>query len=134
MSKSTCKSCGANCEGEYCFRHKPRKAMKSSRITFRKAREFNESPDINKMRDFFVQIWRKRPHRSEISDTYLGQEPLTVFFHHILPKEKYPEAAFDEENIILLTLDEHTNVEFDMYKYEEVNRRRDLLKVKYERA
>ena len=105
--------------------------MKSSRITFRKAREFNESPDINKMRDFFVQIWRKRPHRSEISNTYLGQEPLTVFFHHILPKEKHPEAAFDEENIILLTLDEHTNVEFDMYKYEEINNRRNNLKTKY---
>jgi hypothetical protein len=115
-----------------CIKHKPRKAMKSSRITFRKAREFNTSPDINKMRNFFVDIWRKRPHRSEISGTYLGQEPLTVFFHHILPKEKHPEAAFDEENIILLTLDEHTNVEFDMYKYEEVNRRRELLKAKYE--
>jgi len=55
-----------------------------------------------------------------------------VFFHHILPKEKYPEAAYDEENIILLTLEEHDNVERDMYKYEEVNKRRDLLKLKYE--
>jgi hypothetical protein len=62
---------------------------------------------------------------------YLGKEPLTVFFHHILSKEKYPEAALDEENIILLTLEEHDNVEADMYKYPEVNRRRELLKIKY---
>ncbi len=48
------------------------------------------------------------------------------------PKEKYPKACFDEENIILLTLDEHTNVESDMYKYPEVNKRRELLKLKYE--
>lgn len=62
---------------------------------------------------------------------YLGKEPLTVFFHHILPKEKYPEAALDEENIILLTLEEHDNAEKDMYKYEEINLRREKLKTKY---
>jgi len=63
---------------------------------------------------------------------YLGKEPLTIYFHHILPKEKYPQAMYDEENIILLTLEEHDNVERDMYKYEEVNRRRELLKKKYD--
>jgi hypothetical protein len=56
---------------------------------------------------------------------------LSVYFHHILPKEKYPEACFDEENIILLTLLEHADVESDMYKFEEINRRRILLLVKY---
>jgi hypothetical protein len=55
-----------------------------------------------------------------------------VFFHHILPKEKYPQAMYDEENIILLTLEEHDNVERNIYKYEEVNRRRELLKKKYD--
>jgi hypothetical protein len=55
-----------------------------------------------------------------------------VFFHHILPKEKYPEASLDEENIIFLTLEEHDQVEMDIYRYEEVNKRRALLKSKYE--
>ena len=55
-----------------------------------------------------------------------------MFFHHILPKEKYPEALLDEENIILLTLDEHSNVESDIYRYEEVNKRREQLKQKYD--
>ena len=84
------------------------------------------------MREFFLDIWKKRRHISEVSGDYLGGEPLTVFFHHILPKEKYPQAKYDEENIILLTLDEHTNVESDIYKYDEVNKRRNLLKIKYE--
>lgn len=83
------------------------------------------------MCEFFLTIWKKRPHRSEVSGDNLGREPLSVFFHHILPKEKYPEAALDEENIILLTLDEHTNVENDMYRYEEVNKRRNQLKLKF---
>jgi hypothetical protein len=33
-----------------------------------------------------------------------------------------------------LTLDEHTNVESDMYRYEEVNNRREKLKQKYDIA
>jgi hypothetical protein len=83
------------------------------------------------MQEFFLQIWRKRLHYSQVSMEYLGKDPLSVFFHHILPKEKYLQACFDEENIILLTLEEHDNVERDMYKYPEVNRRRELLKIKY---
>jgi hypothetical protein len=83
---------------------------------------------------FFLQIWKKKPHKSEISGEALGSEPLTIFFHHILPKEKYPEAWLDEENIILLTWEEHDNVERDIYKYPEINKRRELLKAKYERA
>ena len=48
-----------------------------------------------------------------------------------LPKEKYPQASEDEENIILLTLEEHDQVEMDMYRYDEVNERRNYLKIKY---
>lgn len=127
--KSQCKTCGRNCEGEYCFKHKPRKPLSTTNAlvkTYQKARE------IDLMRDMFLWIWRKKRHVSEVSGRNLGSDPLTVFFHHILPKEKYPEAQYDEENIILLTLEEHDNVERDMYKYEEVNKRRDLLKLKYE--
>jgi len=86
---------------------------------------------ISELREFFLQIWSKKAHYSEISNSYLGKEPLSVFFHHILPKEKYPQAMYDEENIILLTLEEHDNVERNIYKYKEVNRRRQLLKTKY---
>jgi hypothetical protein len=86
----------------------------------------------NQQRDMFMDIWKKRKHYSEVSGVYLGSEAMSTYFHHILPKEKYPEACFDEENIILLTLEEHSDVENDMYRYEEVNRRRNLLKLKYE--
>lgn len=83
------------------------------------------------MKDFFLQIWRKRPHYSEVSGKWLGSEPLTIFFHHILPKEKYNQACFDEENIVLLTLEEHEQVEMDMYRFEEINLKRNYLKIKY---
>ena len=38
----------------------------------------------------------------------------------------------DEENIILLTLDEHADVESDMYKYDIINQRRTKLLKKHE--
>jgi hypothetical protein len=136
MMKNKCKTCGANSDGEYCFRHKPRKQM--SKMSSFLHQKFEKSEEvirnISEIQQFFLHIWNKKPHYSEISDSYLGKEPLSIFFHHILPKEKHPEARLDEENIILLTLDEHTDVENDMYKYPEINRRRELLKQKYERT
>lgn len=82
----------------------------------------------------FLDIWQKRRHYSEVSGRWLGKEALTVFFHHILPKSKYQEAMFDEENIILLTFDEHAKVENDPTCFEEVNKRREQLKLKYDRS
>ena len=127
-----CKVCGKNAESEYCFLHKPKKPIAKLSSFLRK--KLDKSQNISDRNDFFLQIWKKRKHYSEVSGEYLGREPLTVFFHHILAKEKFPEAEYDEDNIILLTFDEHNNVEMNMYRYEEVNKRRDKLKKKYERA
>lgn len=91
-----------------------------------------DQESLNKMRDFFLSIWAKRVHYSDVSGTYLGKEPLTVFFHHVLPKEKYPNLKYEEYNIVLLTLDEHTNVESDKFRYEAINDRRDYLIMKHD--
>jgi hypothetical protein len=125
-----CKICGKNAETEYCFLHKKRKPLAIAlRKKLDKSEEVNRN--ISDRNEFFLQIWKKRPHKSEVSGEFLGNEPLTVFFHHILPKEKYPLGALDEENIILLTLQEHDQVEMDMYRYEEINTRREKLLTKY---
>jgi hypothetical protein len=133
-----CKTCGKNADSEYCFAHKSRKPLSSGRgLTSKKMiNSSNKAPQSNNdgyklQREMFLDIWKKRPHKSEVSGAYLGSEPMSTYFHHILPKEKYPDACLDEENIILLTLEEHSNVENDMYRYEEVNKRREQLKIKY---
>lgn len=141
-----CKVCGKNAESEYCFLHKPKKQLTNrmgptsklgvgkpmpKRTSKQISKEIDKKIQTHKMFEFFLDIWKKRPHKSEISGEYLGKEPLSVYFHHILPKNKYPEACFDEENIILLTFDEHQNVENDIYKYKEVNIRREKLLIKY---
>lgn len=114
---------------EVCKNHMTKKSFTSKVITKK-----GGSERVIIQRDFFLSIWKKRTHHSEVSGAYLGKEAMSTYFHHILPKEKYPEACLDEENIILLTLEEHSNVENDMYKYEEVNERRNQLKLKYERT
>jgi hypothetical protein len=133
-----CKTCGKNADSEYCFAHKARKPLSSGKglsskmsvISSIKAKNVHNDGH-NQQREMFLNIWKKRKHYSEVSGVYLGSEPMSTYFHHILPKEKYPDACLDEENIILLTLEEHSNVENDMYKYEEINERRKQLKLKY---
>ena len=136
-----CKTCGKNSDGEYCFQHKARKPLSTGKGFSTKMSVISNiktKKDVNdghiQQREMFLDIWKKKPHKSEVSGIYLGKEPMSTYFHHILPKEKYPEACLDEENIILLTLEEHSNVENDMYRYEEVNKRRNYLLTKYERT
>jgi hypothetical protein len=129
-----CKTCGKNSDSEYCFQHKPRKQLQQSGIKPSLTAKKVVSDGYIQQREMFLDIWKKRAHKSEVSGVYLGKEPMSTYFHHILPKEKYPEACLDEENIILLTLEEHSNVENDMYRYEEVNNRRNQLNLKYERT
>jgi hypothetical protein len=49
----------------------------------------------------------------------------------VLPKRKYIEAVFDEENIILVTKEEHENIERSPFMYPVVNRLRNKLLKKY---
>lgn len=134
MSKNVCKTCGATCNEERCWKHKKRVSLpKISKNKLIKAiKAFKESnEESSKMQEFFLSIWKERKHKSEISNEFLGNEALTIYFHHILPKSKVKEAQFDPENIILLTPDEHSNCESDMYRYEEINKRRIVLMRKY---
>lgn len=70
-----------------------------------------EQEERARMLAMFMEIWNERPRYSEISGKWLGKEPLTTLFHHILPKSVYKNAKFAKDNIILLTPDEHQEVE-----------------------
>lgn len=113
-----------------CKHHIPKTRVKPMRASTMASRE-KRREDTDEMRKFFLTIWSKRLHYSEVSGEWLGKEPLSIYFHHILPKIKYPDAKFDEDNVILLTFDEHQNVENDKFRYVEINNRRDRLEEKY---
>lgn len=71
------------------------------------------------MRDFFIQLWRERPHYSYVSGKFLGHEPLTYFFSHVLSRGSHPEASLDPENIVFMTLEEHSTWEFKRHKIQD---------------
>ena len=135
--RSNCKMPGCNnpvWSDKLCINHKPRKKLLVTRSLNKGKMNSTKDEEYEKMRTFFKSIWDKKPHKSEISGDYIGPEPLSIYFHHILPKEKHPEAKFDEDNIILLTWQEHDQVEMDIFRFHEINERRNTLKAKYEGA
>jgi hypothetical protein len=100
-----CKKCGKKSESEYCFAHKPRKALNGRG-------KLGARPKVitSKMRDFFVDVWQKRKkHECENCGKWLGKEPLSYMFDHVLEKSKHPDLKFEENNIMLLCLECHDN-------------------------
>lgn len=127
MAKYNCHICSKPCDSsEGCWRHKKKKGLNKS---IKKRGEKQEL--LDKQKELFLDIWNKRKHVSEVSGEYLGEEPLSIFFHHILEKRNYPELILVPENIILLTFAEHQKVESDKNFYEEINKRREKLKEKF---
>lgn len=116
-----CKTCNKQCEKEYCFQHKPRTGLKKPSLVTKMKPLQEQYNKALEMQNFFLEIWNSRPHKSELSGVSLGKIPSSAFFHHILPKSKYPDYAFHKANIIMLTIDEHDNVEIDMYRYPLIN-------------
>lgn len=105
--------------------------MKRTRLKRKPIKRNSSKVSHDQMKNFFISIWNERPHYSEVSRVRLNGEPSTLYFHHILPKSKYKEVAYKRDNIILLTAEEHANVEIDIYRYDEVNKRRQNLLDKY---
>lgn len=68
-----------------------------------------KNTDVAKMYEFFLSIWKKKPHRCESCDKWLGNEPASYMFDHLLEKNKYPDLAFDENNIAIVCLECHDN-------------------------
>lgn len=58
---------------------------------------------------FFSEIWSERPHYSEVSGKWLGNEINSCFFDHLLEKgtDRYAHLRYEKENILLVTPDEH---------------------------
>lgn len=54
-----------------------------------------------------MEIWKERPHVSEVSGTPLYGEPLSIYFDHLLEKETYPQYRYEKWNIALVTWEEH---------------------------
>lgn len=127
-----CKTCGKNSEGEYCFQHKPRKPLqqRGSKPSLISKKGVNDG-NIPQMKQFFMNYWRThKPHVCENCNKHLGKEPLSYMFDHVLEKSKYPELAFEEENIMYLCLECHDKKTRGFYS-DVIQERINYLKLKF---
>lgn len=135
MKRKKCKH--KNCtnpvwSGGLCQNHITKKPLKKSYKVIKSGGRRVGVKHTQERYKLFMILWKKRGPKSEVSGERIYGEPSSAHFHHILPKSKYPEADLDADNIIIMTMDEHNNVENDMYKYAEVNKRREQLLKKYD--
>lgn len=104
-SKKTC-TCTPD---KKCWRHRPyslkRSKIKSKPVSEEKKEERQVQRD--KDNEFYSRIWAKRGPYSEISGTYLGAEVNKACIDHLCEKSKYPELRYEEDNILLVTIEEH---------------------------
>lgn len=82
----------------------------------------------------FIEIWNERPHYSEVSGRYLGDEMNVQYMSHILSKGAYPGFRLNPDNIMLKTAEEHAEWEFgntDHPMWDKVKEKKEQLKYKY---
>lgn len=81
--------------------------------------------------EFYQEIWDERPHMCFETYQDLPSEPLTLYFHHILPKAKYPQYRHSKWNIVILHPNAHSQVEFNIHKCPRVKALTEHLKLVY---
>ena len=80
---------------------------------------------------FFYLILQSSMKESEISQTELYGPITSCWFHHIYPKSKYPELRFCIENIILVTKEEHDQIEAGVV-FKEVEQKKKYIAEHYD--
>lgn len=80
---------------------------------------------------FFREIWNERPHYSEVSGEWLGDDYNPVFFSHVLSKAAFPRARHWKDNIMLKTFNEHQDWEFGDRSTNEFKKKFGRVMVKY---
>ena len=87
--------------------------------------------NVEKQWLLFYLILATRGKESEISGKNLYGSINSTWFHHILPKSKYPELRYCVENIIILTSEEHNEVE-NGKEYPEIEKRKADIQKRYD--
>ena|ERR1700751_5210012 len=113
---------------------KPKQTLESRGIFVRKPETFDEVIEENQVLSdqyFYQEIWEEREHKCFESGKPLGTSPLSLFFHHILPKAKYPQYRHSKWNIVMLHPDAHSQVEVNLDKCPRVKALTEHLKLVY---
>jgi len=144
INKCKIETCNNPCWSKgLCKNHTPRKHLpkngggltnRMSVISSKKSNFVHNdgyNQQLSEMKKFFMQYWMEnKEHTCENCRTWLGPEPLTYMFDHVLEKSKYPELAFEPENIMYLCLTCHSK-KTDGHMHNITTERINYLKTKY---
>ena len=105
----------------------PRKSKGLRKLSKKKKdNRWREIEETKEMHQFFLDYWAKTPVKvCRSCGVWLGNEPRTYMFDHLLEKEKYPEFKYEEDNIFLCCLECHDakNKGYPKLKHEEAIQR-----------
>jgi 5-methylcytosine-specific restriction endonuclease McrA len=109
---------------------KPKKKYTIPKVSAKRVLKIEEGKKtFEEDKKFYKEIWDASPHVCQECNKKLGKEPLTLFFHHALPKRNFPEFRHTAENIIILCPDCHQQAETDLDKVPGVKKRTEEIKV-----
>lgn len=89
-----------------------------------------EKEKTEEMYRFFMEIWNTTPpykRRCYETGKSLPHPPLSTYFHHVLPKSKYPQFRLMKWNIVLLDPDVHNQAETNLDKTPRVKELKERL-------
>lgn len=109
---------------------KPKHTLEERSIFVRKSMTEEES-EARTDETFYQEIWEERLHQCFETHKPLTGSPLTLYFHHILPKAKYPQYRHEKWNIVILHPDVHSQVETMLDKAPRVKALTEHLKLVY---
>lgn len=89
---------------------------KKSRIN---KRSLSNKKSHDKEIEMMQKLWLERPHISEVSGEYLGEEFEVSFFAHVLGKGAYPSLRTNPKNIVIMTFDEHYMLDHQTHRAKE---------------
>lgn len=108
-------------------KREPKKQKPIARVSEKRKAEIAEEKKLTALdKLFYLEVWTASPHVCQCGcGKSLGREPLTLFFHHLLPKAIYPQFRHTPENIMLLSPDCHSAVESNLDNRPRVRQRRE---------
>lgn len=126
--------------GGYCRNHqwyrkdkKPKKLISRTPIRKQSKKQRSRLGEQKVLQEadwrFYLEIWDERDHVCFETDQYLGSEPQTVFFHHVLEKgiRRYKKYRHCKWNIVLISWQVHDQVGMDIDRCPRIKAYRDKL-------
>jgi hypothetical protein len=139
-SKKVCEIDGCNFpvfSHSLCYFHSKKKLLKKSYKPIKKistkgviAKEKKKEYTL-KQWEFFLEIWNERPHVCYETGKPIYGEPLSIYFHHCLEKNPYPQFALEKWNIVIVTGETHSQVHSNIDKTPKIKQLTKELKEKY---